>query len=918
MKTFLALGITLAAVAVVGCSKAPGSVPTSSASAAVTSSHCWSKPPTETKGQRRLALIVGVGQYKNEEVPDLPGAPSDAKSIYEMLTGASYAFPKEDVCLLLDSDATRAEFVAAFEGLIERARASDVAVVFFAGHGSQTRDLDGDEPDGWDETLLFTDSRTGDVHDFRDDELNGLLAKLDARTKNVVLMLDSCNSGTATRGDSGLKARFFKPEESSGEAAPKSASAEDGDGGYIGASLPGLVAMTAASDGTPAVEKDGHGIFTSALIKALAQGSAEKLTYSQLARKVAPLVSAMSYQIPYFQGDLRRAVFGREDAIRPTGWEVVAAGDVVKLSGPALPGLGVGAEMRIYDGAASSAATADPTKALATVAITHFNGINAEAHRTSKGQGARALQPGDLAVLVRPADDFARLKVTLRPASAQGGIPAARALVLRGLIAKNREASKLISIVDRGGEFELSRDGENHLLLRGPENRVRNTFTDDSTVAESLWQHARQRALLQLQGEGGGSFVDGKTLQVRLVPAAKQPPCAHGEWVQAAAQEEQVIPLCHRWHVQVSLDAKAPARLLIGALILSSDGAIFALPQDAHTVLLGPGQTATFDAPNETFSGTPPLDTQDHVLVFGTQEKNPVAWNLLTQISAARGAPGGAGLQRALERYLDPGSRGASQVTETTDETTWTMSSLTMRVEANPRFLEAQSSSAPVSNREYTLKTFDLRPYLPDDKSSALYKVLEKADWLATASRSDGFSYKQHEWAGATDEANLRKGIDCSRAIWFAFTRSKLPYNNRNDAYLNTSEMVLPTSRMADRFDRCPANESPRLGDILVYRSSTRGDGHVVMVIDEGKRVAWGSHGWDGEAKAEHYAIPADTGVEYQLIKYKKDWQRWDRGDMQLKACWRYRQFAQEVTRGVGIPGMQALSRSCDTQVCIP
>jgi hypothetical protein len=210
---------------------------------------------------------------------------------------------------------------------------------------------------------------------------------------------------------------------------------------------------------------------------------------------------------------------------------------------------------------------------------------------------------------------------------------------------------------------------------------------------------------------------------------------------------------------------------------------------------------------------------------------------------------------------------------------------------------------------------FNIAPYLPDDENSALFKVLTKADWLANSRESDGFDYKQHDWSKTTDAENLKVGIDCSRAIWFAFTRSGLPYNSA-DQYLTTSMMVSEQSSMNDEFSACPANDDYQLGDILVYRSDERQDGHVVMVVDPAKRIAWGSHGWDGSAKASNFQIQPDKGVEYQLIKVKQDWKRWDRQDMNLKACWRYDRFTRERRSGSGLPGVQALETVCDAESC--
>jgi hypothetical protein len=48
---------------------------------------CSPGEAVDTDGQRRLALIVGVGEYKNANIPDLKGPPNDAGRFYELLTG---------------------------------------------------------------------------------------------------------------------------------------------------------------------------------------------------------------------------------------------------------------------------------------------------------------------------------------------------------------------------------------------------------------------------------------------------------------------------------------------------------------------------------------------------------------------------------------------------------------------------------------------------------------------------------------------------------------------------------------------------------------------------------------------------------------------------------------------------------------
>jgi hypothetical protein len=868
----------------------------------------------QTDGYRRLAFVVGVGDYQAEKVTDLDGPPQDAQRFYDLLTRekGGYGFPTTNVCLLLDGEATSARFRDSFrKALTERVTGeNDVAVLYFAGHGSQRRDGNGDEPDEWDETLMLHDSRTSEVPgDFPDDELNELLAELHKKTRHIAVVLDSCNSGSATRfGAGNFVARFQPPAD---EVADSIASAR-GDSGasWVPEDLDGLVAFVAATDGTSALERNGRGIFTDALLTVLSQATSTPLTYAQAARQIPLLVSANSYQVPLFEGDLARTVFGNESRNRPASWEVIAVSDGgnLELSGPPLPGIGVGAELRVYVGSARGVETLDPAKAKAIAVVTQSTGLNVGARVAGD---ASSIAIGDLATLARVADDFTRVTVGFRAAQDPGGLAPERAAALRDDIENDAEASLLVTITDGGADFELGLSSDGTLELRGPANRVLNRYEkgrEASDVPKSLWQHARQRALLQLHGEGGEDFADQETLQVRLVPAARQNHCADGQWLQSEPNDEQVTPLCHSWNVEVTLKKNAPMPLLVGGFVLSNDGAIFGFPADGRKELLEPGHTVTFSRERETFRAGPPLDVQDHVLVFGTQETNPVEWHLFTQTSATRSgirAPGS--LHRAIDRYLQPGTRSQTVDDTPKEDTTWTMTRVAVRAEANSRFLSPeQARAAGDEKREYTIPMFDIRPYLPDNGTSALYKVLMKAHSLATysAERNDGVPYAQHDWAGRDDPANLAIGIDCSRSIWYAFTRADLSYNNRENTYLPTALMVGAQSLMAENFVSCD-DSGLQLGDVLVYRDDQRSVGHTVMVIDPVKRIAWGSHGWDGNVNEGR---EKDSGVEYQLIKYKKDWERWDRPTLTKKACWRYRQFIDEADT----PGLLALGAACD------
>jgi len=60
--------------------------------------------------------------------------------------------------------------------------------------------------------------------------------------------------------------------------------------------------------------------------------------------------------------------------------------------------------------------------------------------------------------------------------------------------------------------------------------------------------------------------------------------------------------------------------------------------------------------------------------------------------------------------------------------------------------------------------------------------------------------------------------------------------------------------------------------------------------------------------------VNADTGVEYQKIKYKADWERWDRKTMEFKACWRDRRISQELKTFSDRLGFRALGEICNVE----
>lgn len=162
---------------------------------ALASAAAWSQSPgtAPSLGTRR-ALLIGINDYR--AVPSLAGTLNDIATMREILT-TRWGFEARNIRTLTDGAATRAGMLAALEQFVREVGVNDIVYVHYSGHGSQVQDLTGDEDDGLDETLVPHDGRTKGVPDITDDELDGMFSKL--RAGNVLIVLDSCHSGTATR-----------------------------------------------------------------------------------------------------------------------------------------------------------------------------------------------------------------------------------------------------------------------------------------------------------------------------------------------------------------------------------------------------------------------------------------------------------------------------------------------------------------------------------------------------------------------------------------------------------------------------------------------------------------------------------------------------------------------------------------------
>jgi len=784
----------------------------------------------------RLALLVGVAEYAAEHVPDLAGPPNDVALMYQLLTDpeGGYGFPPENVCVLINEDATAAAFLDAWAKLTRATRGGDTVFFYYAGHGSQTRDRNGDEADGMDETLMLHDARTPGVFDIVDDDFNELVRDLHARKpQQLVIGLDSCNSGSASRavasaGDPGdptrpLTRMFTHEEPETYGVKPSKVSTRE----MPLDALPGVVVLSAAKDGTGALEVGGHGLFTQALIESLSGVNHEPLTWAQIGRQVLTLVRIQSRrQVPVIQGSLETYAFNNVSRSRPLSAEIVVAPTSalkIKLTGTAMPGWGVSARARIYPGAASAADADDPSKAKALVRVNQYNQLTAIA-TLEKGK-LSDIEAGDLAVLVESSPDTRRLLVRI-----DESVPPSTRATFEAALAERKDVAQMVTLTDDADAFTVERPAAGGLRIRDPDGVARATLDQPYDAVNNLGLHARQSALLGLSGEGGSALVNDESLVIWLTPHDDQLfSCTSAPWVQACPGDEQVIPLCARWTVNAR--NTSDKSLLVGGAMLLSDGSILALPEAGREVRLSPGQQDSLY--NLELIAVPPVGRVEHLVVAGTSQRDPINWQAMAGIAGARGA-----------------------LTGSVPTNTWTTSHLDFRVEANAHLEQPARSwdgetcvDRPAGERPIVAADLYLDPYLPSAASAPLAKVLQQA----------------HSEALSPPEGD-DSAPESAAAIERVFAASGVPLAKREG--ISALAMADPKGPLSEAFEDC-VGDAPATGDLLVYAgvdTSGQPAGAVELLLDPRRGVVWGPGG---------YGAPGSTGLV----------------DASREACWRHPSF---------------------------
>lgn len=343
---------------------------------------------------------------------------------------------------------TYQNIVQAFRQLEEDARPGEQIYIHYSGHGGKVKTLRKHRaliPGKWlDEALVPTDLGDDEGRYLRDIELAFLLQKLLAKGLYVTIVLDSCHSGSATRGEeAGVRGQTpANKDDVRGSASiddrPKfSLVASDEElahnwqqlskpsarDAYVGSDwLPdpkGYVLLAACRSNEGAHEHSFDGVNKEGALTYWFLDSLKKfghgVTYQRLHRyihaKVSEQFRRQEPQNPQLEGEGDRILFGREPAQVPHAFTVLNA-DVgkrqIRLSAGRVHGLGAGARFALYR--AGKVDFKRSEKPLATVEITE-PGATSSLARLVRRAVDRHVEQGDQAVLLSPGTDIPRYTV---------------------------------------------------------------------------------------------------------------------------------------------------------------------------------------------------------------------------------------------------------------------------------------------------------------------------------------------------------------------------------------------------------------------------------------------------------------------------------------------------------------------------
>lgn len=243
----------------------------------------------DTSAPQKWAIIIGVGDYQDAGIGDLPNAVNDARAVRDMLVSMPDGFPKENVMLLADGEAaerlpTRSNLIRFLNSRIGLTGPQDTLFIYFAGHGTT---------EGNALYLMPTDATLADVglSGYAFSELDKLVK--DAPASKKVVILDACHSGT------GRSTETFSPDAIN--------ELDKASRGIV------IIASCSAAEKSYEMPNTGHGAFTYYLLEALT-GKADENRDSAISADEAAMYTWDKTRRWASESGLKQTPWKREDS----------------------------------------------------------------------------------------------------------------------------------------------------------------------------------------------------------------------------------------------------------------------------------------------------------------------------------------------------------------------------------------------------------------------------------------------------------------------------------------------------------------------------------------------------------------------------------------------------------------------------
>ncbi|KAI6155280.1 peptidase C14, caspase domain-containing protein [Pisolithus tinctorius] len=152
---------------------------------------------SQCTGKKR-ALCIGIN-YINQS-GQLNGCINDANNLKAFLM-SHFGYREENIRLLTDDSRdpsrwpTRRNILEHMQWLVRDAQPNDSFFFHYSGHGGQTKDLNGDEADGYDEVIYPVDHQA--AGHIVDDLMHDIMVRPLPPGCRITAIFDSCHSGSA-------------------------------------------------------------------------------------------------------------------------------------------------------------------------------------------------------------------------------------------------------------------------------------------------------------------------------------------------------------------------------------------------------------------------------------------------------------------------------------------------------------------------------------------------------------------------------------------------------------------------------------------------------------------------------------------------------------------------------------------------